>query len=239
MTEPQQANAPILEASMSYQRGSFTLHAQFALRSQWTVLFGASGAGKTTLLRILAGLTQPSSGSIRLGKNQVLDTGSKIKIAPARRKIGFVTQQAALFPHLAARENIAFGLNQWTQPAREARVEELLHVFEIEPMADRKPKQLSGGERQRIALAQALAPRPELLLLDEPFNALDTASRTAIIDKLRSTAVPVLYVSHDLADAWQINADAILLEAGQITAQGETRTILASQREQILAQLGA
>jgi ABC-type sulfate/molybdate transport systems ATPase subunit len=106
-------------------------------------------------------------------------------------------------------------------------------------MADRKPKQLSGGERQRIALAQALAPRPELLLLDEPFNALDAASRAAIIEKLHSTGAPVLYVSHDLGDAWQINADAILLEQGRIVAQGETRAILAPQRKKILAQLGA
>jgi ABC-type sulfate/molybdate transport systems ATPase subunit len=88
-----------------------------------------------------------------------------------------------------------------------------------------------------VALAQALAPRPELLLLDEPFNALDAATRAIIIAKLRSTAVPVLYVSHDLADAWQINADALLLEAGRIAAQGETRTVLASQRDQLVAQL--
>ncbi|MGB0122113.1 MAG: ATP-binding cassette domain-containing protein [Silvibacterium sp.] len=239
MTEAQQTDALILEANISYQRGSFALRAQFTLRSPWTVLFGASGAGKTTLLRILAGLTRPCSGAIFLGKNQLLDTGSKRAIAPGRRKIGFVIQQAALFPHLTAKENIAFGVHQWTRPAREARIEELLRLFEIEPMADRRPKQLSGGERQRIALAQALAPRPELLLLDEPFNALDAPSRAAIIEKLRSISVPVLYVSHDLADAWQINADAIVLEAGRIISQGETRTVLAPQRENILAQLGA
>jgi ABC-type sulfate/molybdate transport systems ATPase subunit len=230
---------PILEAAVEYRRNGFTLRAEFALRSSWTVLFGASGAGKTTLLRILAGLTQPDRGSIRLGNNNLLDTGGSRKIPPGQRKIGFVLQQAALFPHLTAKENIAFGLHAWVRAAREAHIEELLRLFEIESMAARKPKQLSGGERQRIALAQALAPRPDLLLLDEPFNALDAASRAVIIEKLRSTAVPVLYVSHDLGDAWQINADAILLEQGRIIAQGETRTILAPQRETILAQLGA
>jgi molybdate transport system ATP-binding protein len=228
---------PILNAGIEYHRGSFTLRAEFALRSAWTVLFGSSGAGKTTLLRILAGLTQPDRGFIQLGNNQLLDTGSNRKTPPGQRKIGFVLQQAALFPHLTAKENIAFGLHTWVRAAREARIEELLCLFEIEALAARKPKQLSGGERQRVALAQALAPRPELLLLDEPFNALDAASRTVIIEKLRSTAVPVLYVSHDLGDAWQINADAILLEQGRIIAQGETRTILAPQRNQILAQL--
>jgi ABC-type sulfate/molybdate transport systems ATPase subunit len=232
-----QAIAPILEARFEYQRANFTLHAEFTLRSQWTVLFGASGAGKTTLLRILAGLTQPNSGSIALEQNQLLDTERNIHVAPGRRKIGFVIQQSPLFPHLTARENIAFGLDKWTRTERETRIEELLHLFAIESMTERKPRQISGGERQRVALAQALAPRPELLLLDEPFNAIDAASRASVIEKLQSTGVPVLYVSHDLADAWQINANAILLESGKIAAQGETRTVLAPQREKILAQL--
>lgn len=229
---------PILDANVEYRRGSFTLNARFALRSQWTVLFGASGAGKTTLLRILAGLTQPVTGSISLRESALLDTDRKLFIPPGRRNIGFVLQQAALFPHQTAEENIAFGLDHWTRATREARIKELLRLLEIDGMAGRKPKQLSGGERQRVALAQALAPRPELLLLDEPFNALDVPVRATVIEKLRSTGVPVLYVSHDLADAWQINADAILLESGRITAQGPARTILAPQREQVLTQLG-
>ncbi|MGH9588149.1 MAG: ATP-binding cassette domain-containing protein [Acidobacteriaceae bacterium] len=228
-----------LEVNVDYRRGDFALRAEFALRSQWTVLFGASGAGKTTLLRILAGLTAPTRGSIQLGNEQLFDTGRKFALQPGRRGIGFVLQQAALFPHLTARENIAFGLHSWSRAAREERVADLLEMFDIEAMAERKPRQLSGGERQRIAVAQALAPRPQLLLLDEPFNALDVRRRASVIAKLRSAAVPVLYVSHDLADAWQINADALLLEAGKIVARGETRTILAAQRRQLLDQLGA
>jgi molybdate transport system ATP-binding protein len=239
MSSENPVGAGILEASIEHRRGAFTLHAQFRLRAPWTVLFGTSGAGKTTLLRILAGLTRPANGSISLGKNQLLDTSRNIAVPPGLRNIGSVPQQAALFPHLTASENIAFGLDKWTRPARAARIAELLRLFEIESMADRKPKQLSGGERQRIALAQALAPKPELLLLDEPFNALDATTRAAVIEKLRSTGIPVLYVSHSLADAWQINADAILLEAGRIAAQGSTHTILSGQREQILAQLNA
>ncbi|HTV05114.1 MAG TPA: ATP-binding cassette domain-containing protein [Acidobacteriaceae bacterium] len=229
---------PILEAAIEYRRDGFTLYAQFALRSRWTVLFGASGAGKTTLLRILAGLTHPTAGSIRLGQTQLLDTKRNIHLAPGARHIGFVLQRAALFPHLTARENIAFGLHDWTRPAREARVEELLRLFEIESLAARKPRHLSGGECQRIALAQALAPRPGLLLLDEPFNALDAKTRAFVIEKLRTTEVPVLYVSHSVADAWEINADAILLDAGRIVSQGPTHAVLASQREQLMAQLG-
>jgi ABC-type sulfate/molybdate transport systems ATPase subunit len=230
--------APFLEASLSYRRDGFTLRAEFTLRSQWTVLFGPSGAAKTSLLRILAGLTQPESGSIRLANHQLLDTSRGLLLSPPQRGIGFVLQQSALFPHLTARENIAFGLHQWTRTERDARIKELLSLFEIGSLADRKPRQLSGGERQRIAVAQALAPRPKVLLLDEPFNALDAPSRATIIGKLRAAAVPVLYVSHDLADAWQINAHAILIESGAILSEGETRTILAPQRLQILTQLG-
>lgn len=230
--------APLLEARIEHRRGDFTLRAEFVLRAQWTVLFGASGAGKTTLLRILAGLTQPATGSLHLRGNPLLDTSRNLALPCRQRKIGFVLQQAALFPHLTVRENIAFGLHPWTRAAREARIEELLRLFEIEALAPRKPRQLSGGERQRIAVAQALAPQPELLLLDEPFNALDAPSRAAIIEKLRAAAVPVLYVSHDLADAWQVNAHAILIESGKIIGEGETRTVLAPQRRQILSQLG-
>ena len=228
----------ILEANLEYHRGGFTLRAEFVLHDQWTVLFGASGAGKTTLLRIVAGLTTPSNGSIQLGKKQILDAGRNFALPPDRREIGFVLQQAALFPHLTVRENIAFGLHRWAKSARENRTQELLDLFEIETMAERKPRHLSGGERQRVAVAQALAPRPNLLLLDEPFNALDMRSRAGLIAKVRSAAVPVLYVSHDLVDAWQMNADAMLLDSGKIVARGETRTILAAQRRQILDQLG-
>lgn len=233
------SEAAILEASVAYRRDGFALEVEFALRAPWTVLFGASGAGKTTLLRILAGLTRPASGVIRRGERSLLDTSRGIAVPPGQRRIGFVMQQAALFPHLTARENIGFGLHGWTWHERELRTEKMLRQFEIEALADRRPRQLSGGERQRVALAQALAPKPELLLLDEPFNALDAARRTAMIDKLRETGVPVLYVSHDLGDAWQVNADALLLEGGRITARGEARAILAEQRREVLAQLGA
>lgn len=229
---------PILHAAVEYRCNGFELRAEFALTAPWTVLFGASGAGKTTLLRILAGLTQPANGSIRMGARSLLETSRGVSVRPGNREIGFVMQQAGLFPHLTARENIGFGLQAWTREARAARTDEMLRLFEIEPLAQRRPRQLSGGERQRVALAQALASRPRLLLLDEPFNAMDAAHRTLVIEKLRSTAIPVLYVSHDLGDAWQFNADALLLENGRITARGEARSVLATQRGEILRQLG-
>lgn len=236
--ELRMSEAAILEASVVYRRDGFVLEAEFSLHAPWTVLFGASGAGKTTLLRIIAGLMRPANGTVRLGSRLLLETNQGVAVAPGQRRIGFVMQQAALFPHLTARENIAFGLHRWARYERGSRAEEMLRLFEIERLADRRPRQLSGGERQRVALAQALAPKPQLMLLDEPFNALDVANRAAMIGKLRETGVPVLYVSHDLGDAWQVNADAMLLEDGRITARGEAQSILAKQREQVLRQLG-
>ncbi len=229
----------LLRADLRVSRGAFVLEARFDLRSSWTVLFGPSGAGKTTLLRILSGLIAPDHGRISLGPRVLVDTDSRLTVAPGLRRIGFVTQQAALFPQLTARANVAFGLHSLTGDRREARVAEMLRLFEAEPLADRKPDRLSGGEKQRIAMARALAPRPELLLLDEPFAALDAAAKSAIAENLHASSVPVLYVSHDLADAWQMNADAIVLETGKIEAQGPARYVLAPYRERLLEQLEA
>lgn len=228
----------VVRADVRYRRASFHLEARFELGPGWTVLFGPSGAGKSTLLRILSGLLAPEWGRISLGSRVLTDTDSRTAVEPGQRHIGFVTQRPALFPHLTAWANVAFGLHDLTREEREARVAEMLDLFDATALADRRPGALSGGEQQRVALARALAPRPELLLLDEPFAALDTASRTAIVDKLRAIGVPVLYVSHALADAWQMNADAIVLEGGRIEAQGPAREVLAAHRERLLEQLG-
>ena len=232
----------LLEADILYRRGSFVLEAKFSLRSPWTVLFGPSGAGKTSLLRVIAGLAVPERGRVALGGRALTDTAAGIAVPPgisaARRRIGFVTQQAALFPHLTARENVAFGLASQGRAQREVRIADMLRLFDAEALANRRPAALSGGERQRIALARALAPRPELLLLDEPFAALDATARAAMIAALRTCDVPVLYVSHDLADAWQTNAEALVLEAGSVVAQGDARVVLADYRERLLGQLG-
>lgn len=245
------ARDALLEADILYRRNGFVLETRFALRSHWTVLFGPSGAGKTTLLRVIAGLAGAKGeqgarlerGSITLLRRVLLDHQAGIFVPPGiagpHRQIGFVTQEAALFPHLTARANIAFGLASWERSMREARVEEMLRLFEAQPFAGQHPAALSGGQRQRVALARALAPRPQLLLLDEPFAALDAAARTAMIAALHGCGVPVLYVSHDLADAWQTNADAVVLESGRVVAEGEARIVLAAYREQLLVQLGA
>ena len=229
----------MVKVDVSFRRAAFHLEARFELGPGWTVLFGPSGAGKTTLLRILSGLLAPDRGRISLGSRLLTDTDTGTAVDPGQRRIGFVTQRPALFPHLTAAANAGFGLHGLKREEQEARVAEMLDLFDAASLADRRPDALSGGEQQRVALARALAPRPELLLLDEPFAALDTAARKAIVEKLRTSGVPVLYVSHALADAWQMNADAIVLDAGRIEAQGAARQVLAAHRERLLTQLGA
>lgn len=231
------ATAPGLSASVRHRVSGFSLEADFTLASDWTILFGPSGAGKSTLLRILAGLIPPDEARITLEGHTLTDTTQKIAIPPGHRGIGFVTQQAALFPHLTARDNIAFGIRHLSTPERNQRIEELLTLFTATSLASRKPAQLSGGERQRIALARALAPRPRFLLLDEPLAALGASAGERLLTALRAEKIPSLYVSHDLAEVWQANATAIILEAGRIHAHGPAREVLAPYRDRLLQQL--
>jgi ABC-type sulfate/molybdate transport systems ATPase subunit len=215
----------------------FSLDTEFSLENQWTVIFGPSGAGKTTLLRVIAGLEEPASGRIQLGGRILLDTANGISVPAGRRSIGYVTQQPALFPHLTARENVAFGIRHLDRDRRAKRVAEMLRLFGAEAIADHPAPHLSGGERKRVALARALGPAPELLLLDEPLAGLDDASAQDILSRLLSLKVHVLYVSHDLAEIWRMPAAVIFLESGRVTAVGPLREVLATHRERLLRQL--
>jgi molybdate transport system ATP-binding protein len=216
----------------------------FTLSEPWTVLFGPSGAGKSTLLRILAGLIKPDSGVIRLSDQTILDTADSTFTPPGQRGIGFLTQAPALFPHLDVQANVAFGLRKVAGGAatRAARVDEMLKLFQAEPLAARMPATLSGGERQRVALARALAPEPRLLLLDEPFAGLDTSLKDEIVSDLliylKGRDLPILYVSHDLAEALQTGSNVIMLSNGRITAQGPAVQVLAEERAKLLSRLG-
>lgn len=225
------------DVNLRHRQGGFSLHADFSLRTPWTVLFGPSGAGKSTVLRILAGLTAPSDGRIQLNGRTLLDTRAGLFVPAGHRSIGFVTQQPALFPHLTAAQNVAFGLRPLPRDRRNRRVTEMLDLFGAAALGPRRAAQLSGGERQRIALARALAPAPDLLLLDEPLAALDDASSQDILSRLLALPTRVLYVSHDLAEIWRIPADVVFLEHGGVTASGPLQQILAPHRERLLQQL--
>lgn len=226
---------------LRHRQGSFSLQADFSIRTPWTVLFGPSGAGKSTLLRILAGLITPGDGRIVLDGKTLLDTQARVAVPAGHRSIGFVTQQPALFPHLTAAENVAFGIRHLPGAQRAARVEESLELFGAAALGGRRAAQLSGGERQRVALARVLAPNPQLLLLDEPLAGLDDESAQDILerllDHLPASGTRLVYVSHDLAEIWPIPGQVVLLENGRVTATGPLREILGPYRERLLQQL--
>jgi molybdate transport system ATP-binding protein len=222
--------------------GTFDLRMNLSLTSSWTVLFGPSGAGKSTILRILAGLIRPENGKISMQNSPLLDVKQSLSVPAGKRRIGYVTQQPALFPHMTVHRNVGFGLHSLAATERDQRVQESLRLFRIEALAERLPKELSGGEYQRVALARALAPEPKLLMLDEPFSGLDADLKESILSELTvwlaARGVPALYVSHDLAEAYQTAADVIVIENGKIEVQGPVQQVLAPRRERLLRQLG-
>lgn len=228
-----------LSVEITHKIGALQLRARFEMRAPWTVLFGPSGAGKSTLLRILSGLIVPGSGVIRLGGQILRD--AKINVPAGKRNIGFVMQEPALFPHMNVARNVAFGLHGMPRGRQSQRTEEMLLLCHADVLAGRMPPDLSGGERQRVALARALAPMPQLLLLDEPFSALDASLKESILSDLTAWLaehrIPALYVSHDLAEAYQTGAEVILLNAGQVEAQGPVEEVLAPHRARLLRQL--
>ena len=183
-------------------------------------VLGPSGCGKSTLLRLIAGLETPDSGEITMNGDSLND------VPPHRRGFGLMHQDLALFPHLNVRDNIAFGLRsqKWEPEAIENRVHELLELMRIEPLADRSVDAISGGEQQRVALARSLAPRPRLLMLDEPLGALDRRLREELAQEIRRIrdheGVTLIYVTHDHDEAFAVADDILVLEQGRAVQHG-------------------
>lgn len=202
----------------------FELDIQLQCSQRQVVLFGPSGAGKSLTLKAIAGLMRPQAGSVRLGGEVVFDASLGIHRPPQQRRLGYVFQDYALFPHLSVRQNIGFGLHRgWFNPPRrerDAEVERWMRALRIEHLAQMLPSQLSGGQRQRTALARALVTRPQALLLDEPFAALDhdlrAHLRQELLDVLAATDVPLLLISHDPADVAMFGQQVVELVDGKI-----------------------
>ncbi len=205
------------------------------LDNEFFTLLGPSGCGKTTLLRMLAGLETPSSGNIRLHGKDILD------LPPHKRRVNTVFQSYALFPHMTLEQNIAFGLENlhWDKQRRRPRVAEMLELVHMTQFARRKPAQLSGGQRQRIALARALAPQPEVLLLDEPLSALDLKLRQAMRDELRTlqrqTGITFVFVTHDQEEALDMSDRICVLGDGEIQQLGTPDEIYADPANRFVA----
>jgi molybdate transport system ATP-binding protein len=222
----------MLRVEVFKQLGEFSIEASFSSEGRVTGLFGASGAGKTSLINMIAGLLKPDRGTIAIDNETLDDTAARVHIPPYRRRIGYVFQDARLFPHLDVSQNLDYGrrMNGLARdPASEARITDLL---DIGGLKDRRPGQLSGGERQRVALGRALLSKPRLLLLDEPLGSLDEGRKVEILPylvRLRDEAgIPMVYVSHDAAELRQLATQIVMLRHGRVTALGGVKVLSSS-----------
>ncbi|HET9832437.1 MAG TPA: molybdenum ABC transporter ATP-binding protein [Vicinamibacterales bacterium] len=219
----------------------FTLDVALVAPPGVTILFGASGSGKTTVLRSVAGLLRPDAGSISVAERVLFDATSHRDVPTRERRIGYVFQHLALFPHLTVEQNLAFGIRNDDPHARANKIREIAAVCRIEPLLARRPGALSGGERQRTALARSLITAPSVLLLDEPLSALDLPAQTQIIDDLRAWnavhQIPVLYVTHSHREVFALGDRVVVLERGHVIATGTPHDVLEMPEHPTLAQL--
>lgn len=220
----------MLSLSLAHKFDGFDLDIAFDAPAGITVLFGQSGSGKTTIINAVAGLLRPDRARIAVGDHLLGDSETGLWLPPARRRLGYIFQDARLFPHMTVRQNLAYG--RWFAP-RDARAVDQAQVVEmlgIGPLLGRRPAALSGGEKQRVAIGRALLASPELILADEPLAALDDPRKAEILpyfETLRDAlSVPVLYVSHSAAEVARLATTVITLDAGRVTAQGPAAQVL-------------
>ena len=232
--------AQLQKARSASARSSFVLDVAIEIPSGITIVFGPSGAGKSTLLDCIAGLLKPDGGRIEIGGEALLDVAQRIDVPPAKRKIAYVFQSLALFPHMTVEQNVAYGLADRPAPQRASRVKAMLEAFRVRQLAKRKAHEISGGEQQRVALARSLATSPRVLLLDEPLTALDEGLKKSIMEDLRgwnaAQNIPILYVTHSRAEVDALGERVIVLDQGKIISTGTPHEVLDAPRRSSLAQ---
>jgi molybdate transport system ATP-binding protein len=221
----------LLTAEIRLQVSSaFRLDCTLEVPAGFTVLFGTSGAGKTSVLDCIAGIKTPDSGKIAINGEAMFDSAQGLNLWPSQRRLAYVFQSLALFPHLSVSENVAYGLRHEPKNAATERSCNMLAQFGIEQLQARRPGDLSGGERQRVALARSLVTDPRVLLLDEPLAALDRPTRKKIVDDLRgwnaAQKVPILYVTHSVREALALGERVLVIEHGRIVASGAPSELL-------------
>jgi len=220
-----------IEIRLHHRFGTFVLDAAFAIaRPGVTALFGPSGAGKSTIANAVAGLFRPAEGRIVIGDQIVFDSAARIVLPPRARRIGYVFQDARLFPHMSVENNLRFGWRRAPIKASDDEFARIVHLLGLEALLARKPAKLSGGEKSRVALGRALLSSPHLLILDEPLAALDAARKAEILpwlEKLRDeAALPMIYVTHALDEVARLADEIVLLRAGKVAAQGAAFDLL-------------
>ena len=232
------------EAESSGKKGNtktFMLDISFEMENELVVLFGPSGSGKTTFFKCISGITEPDNGKITVNSKVYYDRGEKINLPVQKRNLGYVFQSYTLFPHMNVRKNIEYGLKGWEKQAREKRVMEMLDLLHIEELEIRYPSQLSGGQKQRVSLARALAPKPELLLLDEPFSALDKEIRVELTEKIKSLqnklGIPILFITHNLEEAFLLADKILILHGGKVQQFGTPEEIFYHPKNLYVAEL--
>lgn len=224
----------MLEVAVRKRRGDFLLDAGFEIPGGGVVaLFGRSGCGKTTLVDTIAGLLRPDVGTIRMDDVVFVNTADRVHLPAHRRRIGYVFQDARLFPHFSVRGNLRYGYRR-SRSAKAIGFDEVVSLLGLEPLLPRRPHLLSGGERQRVAIGRALLSQPRLLLLDEPLASLDAARRDEVLpylERLRDAfTLPIVYVSHQFDEVLRLATDVVLLEDGKVLAKGELSTVCLDRR---------
>jgi molybdate transport system ATP-binding protein len=219
-----------LSVRIHHSQGGFLLDAAFESSGRLTALFGPSGSGKTSLINMIGGLVRPRSGRIEADGRLLVDTDAHFFVPKYRRRIGYVFQDARLFPHLSVGQNLGYGRFFTPATERYADFSGVVDLLGIGHLLPRKPASLSGGEKQRVAIGRALITSPRLILMDEPLASLDDARKAEImpyIERLRDeTKIPIVYVSHSVAEVARLASDVVVLSAGKVTASGPAADIL-------------
>ncbi|HVK89787.1 MAG TPA: ATP-binding cassette domain-containing protein [Kofleriaceae bacterium] len=220
-----------LTVELAMTRGELAIDVELACRPGITCVMGPSGAGKSSVLAVLAGLAVPERGRIVLGHEVWLDRAKGIDVPVHARRLSYMFQGLALFPHMTALGNVTYGLHDLPRDEREPRARALLERLGVAHLAHRRPRTFSGGEAQRVALARAIARQPKLLLLDEPFSALDRDLRrqltTLVRELVGELGIPLVHVTHSIAEARQLADQVVRIERGKVVARGAAAEVLA------------
>lgn len=231
----------MLEVRIKRKLPGFSLDVDFSANQEILAILGPSGSGKTMTLQCIAGLIRPDEGYIKLNDKVLLDSSKGINLPAQKRKVGFVFQNYALFPHLTVIQNISYGIRHLPASERKDRVSELLEKMNIQRLGDRYPRQLSAGQQQRVAVARALAPEPEVLLLDEPFSALDSLVKERL--QLELQAVQhfykgnMLFVTHDLTEGYKLSSKIAVFESGRIVQLDHKEKVISCPSNHTVARL--